>query len=620
MCGIVGYNNEDPVLIGKLCDLLHHRGPDDSGYYSDESFSFGQTRLSIIDITDAGHQPMFYSSETGACSEKHRTEHRSDFSNQTAGIVFNGEIYNYHELKEELGKAGYNFSTHSDTEVVLAAYLEWGSTCVEHFNGMWAFCIYDIRNGMLFLSRDRLGIKPLYYYSDDGKFMFGSEMKVFFQANLDLSINPVSLNHYMYFGYSPRSRSVLSKVQKLLPGHNLVYDLRNKAIRSNNSYWNIRFHPEQITFEDAQEKIYSLLDDSVQKRMLADVPVGAFLSGGLDSSVIVYFMRKYNPELKTFSINFDHDDFNESKWAKIVAGKFGTDHYEISFSSSDVRKLIDELPLYFDDPFGDASMIPTYLVSKVAADHVKVCLSGTGSDELFAGYPRYREIQMLHSLRKMPGFAKKAAALAYKILDPDKAGKLDMLLSLKNKKQLYLMLLSHMFRNRKESGEVPCLKELEHYFQQESNLSAVQYFDQISYLPDDLLVKEDRATMANHLEGRVPFIDYRLVDFANSLDRKYLLYKGTGKYILKKTFEGKIPDEIINRRKQGFGVPLVHYFRNELKTFAEEILFEHSGNDYFKKEELQILWKKHQQGKSDYSPLFWNIIMYKKWDELWMKK
>lgn len=618
MCGIVGYNNHDPVLIGKLCTLLQHRGPDDSGSYSDEYFSFAQTRLSIIDITEAGHQPMFYNKETGACSDKHHSKHCLDFGHQSAGIVFNGEIYNYQEIKEELNRSGYIFTTHSDTEVVLASYLEWGSSCVEHFNGMWAFCIYDIGNNMLFLSRDRLGIKPLYYYSAEGKFVFGSEMKVFFQADLDLSIDPLSLNHYIYFGYSPRSRSVLSKVQKLLPGHNLVYDLKNKSIRSNNSYWNIRFQHEDISFEDAKERIYSLLDDSVQKRMLADVPVGAFLSGGLDSSIIVYFMKKYNPDLKTFSIKFDHDDFNESKWAKIVADKFSTDHYEISFSSGDVKKLIDDLPFYFDDPFGDASMIPTYLVSKVASEQVKVCLSGTGSDELFAGYPRYKEIQMLHSLRKMPGFAKKAAVWSYKMLDPDKAGKLDIMLSTNNEKQLYLMLLSHMFRNRKESGEAVCLNELENYFQKGTDLSTVQYFDQMSYLPDDLLVKEDRATMANHLEGRVPFIDYRLVDFANSMDRKYLLYKGIGKYILKRTFEGKLPDEIINRKKQGFGVPLVHYFRNELKTFAEEILFDSDRNDYFKKEDLQKLWKKHQQGKSDYSPLFWNIIMYKKWYEKWM--
>jgi asparagine synthase (glutamine-hydrolysing) len=354
--------------------------------------------------------------------------------------------------------------------------------------------------------------------------------------------------------------------------------------------------------------------------MLADVPVGAFLSGGLDSSIIVYFMKKYNPGLKTFSIKFDHDDFNESKWARMVADKFGTDHYEISFSSGDVKKLIDELPFYFDDPFGDASMIPTYLVSKVAAEHVKVCLSGTGSDELFAGYPRYKEIQLLHSLRKMPGFAKKAATLAYKMMDPDKGGKLSILLTTKKEQQLYLMLMSHMFRNRGESGEAVCLAELEYYFQKGSDLATVQYFDQISYLPDDLLVKEDRATMANHVEGRVPFIDYRIVDFANSLDRNYLLHKGKGKYILKKTFEGKLPAEIINRKKQGFGVPLVHYFRNELKSFAEEILFDSSANDYFKKEELQKLWKKHQLGQSDYSPLFWNIIMYKKWYEMWNRR
>lgn len=616
MCGIVGFNQHQPDLIQQLSALLLHRGPDDSGYYSDHFVSLAQQRLSIIDITEAGHQPMFYSRQDGGFSDKFN---QGNFQNPELAIVFNGEIYNFHQLRDELRQSGYKFNTQSDTELILAAYLAWGKDCMSHFNGMWAFCIYDIVHKQLFLSRDRLGIKPLYFSHQNNKFVFGSEIKVLLKYLQTADIDPISIQYYLAFGITPPDKSIISGIRKLQPGYYLTFDLANNKIISYQQYWEIKPSENNYSFSEATTVLKDLLDDSVKKRLLADVPVGVFLSGGLDSSIITSIMKKYVTDLKTFSISFDYSDYNESVWSQKVAKLLKTDHYEIKFTSADVKETIDNLPFYFDDPFADISMIPTYLVAKVASKHVKVALSGTGSDELFAGYPRYKEYEMLCKLTAYPTILKKIIPVIYSFINTDKAGKLKILLGTTDKNLLFLKLVSHLFRNRNEPQiDLALFHQLSDYLSDARPLSNALNYDQKFYLPEDLLVKEDRACMAHQLEGRVPFIDYRIVDFANSIPNKWKINHGEGKYILKKAFENDLPTEIVYRKKQGFGVPFVHYTRNELKDYSYNIIFNEMAYPGLDTKQLKVLWDKHQSGKSDYSPLFWNIIMFNKWHQKWI--
>lgn len=618
MCGIVGFNWGDKEKINKLNDFLLHRGPDDSGFFSNNSVSIAQKRLSILDLSEAGHQPMAYLKNVGAISEKYKPEH---LTNIQTSIVFNGEIYNFKEIRADLQAKGYVFTTNSDTEVVLASYQEWGRECLQKFNGMWAFCIYDMKKGELFLSRDRMGQKPLYYYNLNHEFIFGSEMKIFYHSDIKSEMSIDSMNHYFLMGFTPHTKTILKHVKKIQPGHYLIYDLKKKQLIKNEKYWEIKFLKRENTFNNLKKEIYTKLDNAIKIRLISDVPVGAFLSGGVDSSIIVYFMKKYLKELHTFSIKFDYDEYNESKWAKIIADKFGTIHHEISFTATEVRDLINKLPYYFDEPFGDASMIPTYLVSKVASKYVSVCLSGTGSDELFGGYTRYSEYQILNKLFKLPKSIKKIIISGYKKINRDKSQKLtELLLFTNNSKELYLKLFSHLFRSKNEPHfELESIQYLLSFLMPDDKLTAMLNFDQNIYLPNDLLVKEDRATMAHSLEGRIPFLDPELISLANSISSDFKMKSTTGKYILKKTFEGIIPNEILYRKKKGFGVPLKYYFRNELKELAQEIIFD-TKSDFYDKKSIAKLWTAHQNGNSDYSPLFWNIIMFNKWQERWTRK
>lgn len=617
MCGIAGFTQNDPQKAQKILTLLQHRGPDDEGVFSDQSLTFAQVRLSILDLSSAGFQPMFYDPTRGACSEKFCT---NLMASAKVGIVFNGEIYNFQEIRQKLLKKGFVFTTKCDTEVVLAAYLAWGNAFLNELNGMFAFALYDLANKKLILARDRAGEKPLYFTHQNGFLAFGSELKTILAHDFTKKIDPYSLQYYLLWGYTPNENSILEKVQKLPPAHFLEYDLEKQEIIKIEKYWEIKFSDQYTDYEEVKEKTYQLIEDSVRLRMIADVPVGAFLSGGVDSSIMVYSMRKFVKDLKTFSVGFDYQDFNESSWAKIVSKKFETDHYEIQFSAKDVLELVPKLPYFFDEPFGDSSMIPTFLVSKVAREQVTVCLSGTGGDELFGGYERYSEYETLLKLRKLPTLFHKLGVFAYGFLNPDKSKKLENLLQSPDNQELYLRLFTHLFRDKEEiEVDKKQLKELKKYFSYENPLTNALNFDQHLYLPDDLLVKEDRATMANSLEGRIPFLDHRLIEFANQISPNLKIQKGEKKFLLKKMFEGKIPNEILYRKKQGFGVPLSHYFRKELKDFAYSQLFDFQDFDYYDKKLILRLWDKHQSEKSDYSYLFWILINFNQWYKQWIK-
>ena len=504
MCGIVGFNWQDEILLKKANEIISHRGPDDEGYFVDTKVSMAQKRLSILDISDAGHQPMFYHQSHGASSEKHN---KTNVEFAKYCIVFNGEIYNFHEIREQLRKKNYAFNTECDTELIVAAYIEWGVDCVNKFNGMWAFCIYDMAENILFLSRDRLGIKPLYFYAKNNQLIFGSELKTILASRVPKNIDDEAIRLFHVLKFIPHNKSAIKDITKFRQGNNMTYSLTNNKIISYESYWKL---PVNKTNTKPNVQLYDLIDNAVKLRMLADVPVGAFLSGGVDSSIIVHHMSKYTQNLKTFSIKFDYAEYNESKWAKIIADKYKTDHHEIEFSAKDVEKLADTLPSYFDEPFGDYSMIPTYLVSQVASKYVTVCLSGTGSDELFGGYSRYSEFAKINKLRKL-GSAGKLLAYFYQFYDKNKSRKLRELLNESDEFTRYIKILSPNFRGEKHDYHLDLLKPLERYFNSDTKLGKLLHFDQAVYLPDDLLVKEDRAGMAHQIEGRIPLIDYRLV-------------------------------------------------------------------------------------------------------------
>ena len=613
MCGITGFiNHRDKVE--ELEHLLVHRGPDGKGIFSDHHINFIHSRLSIIDLTVAGHQPMFYSPEKGASSEKH---HPDLINASKAGIIYNGEIYNYKEIRSLLQSKGYTFTTHSDTELILAAYLEWGTKCVERFNGMWAFCIYDKVNEILFLARDRFGIKPLYYYVSENEFIFSSELKPIYKLIPTIEIDRAALNHYFILNTSPTDKTLVKGIQKFPAASCMIFDLKTKKIALFNKYWDSKFEEKEADEEVAKARIRDILSDSVKRNMISDREVGAFLSGGIDSSVIVMLMKEYSEKVKTFSVRFDYEDYNESQYAKIVSDTFKTDHYEVEFNASDVKKLIDDLPIYYDEPFGDASMIPTYLVSKTASDYVKVVLSGTGSDEIFGGYDRYKEYIKLLKIRSIPKILRSAATSSYRKLNNDKAGKLKELLNEKNDRILYVKLLSDAFRNPGEKWySEPLLEDFEEFFQNNEGLNGMLSFDQKNYLFNDLLIKEDRATGAFGMEGRFPFLDYKLVEYANKMDNTLKIKSKIGKYILKASYANDLPPEIIQRKKKGFGVPLKHYFRNELKGFTEEIIFENLYRfPEFDKEYVKTLWGIHQSGQSNYASFFWNLLMLIKWHE-----
>jgi len=606
MCGIVGFNWQDEKKIRSLACLLEHRGPEQEGFHVRDGVSIGHKRLRIIDLSEKGRQPIYN-------------------EDRTVCISYNGEIFNFQELRDELEKAGHKFESKTDTEVLVHGYEEWGTGLLEKINGQFAFCIFDKTKNIFFIARDRLGIKPLYYYCDQKRFIFGSELKVFLKSDIERQISKKALDYYLLFGNTPSGQSILENVKKVLPGTYIIYDLTAQKIKEDKRYWTLTFSQDaSLSKEELKEQIIQRLDQSVKMQLISDVPLGAFLSGGVDSSIIVALMRKYVKDLNTFSIKFDIPGYDESKYAKIISDRFQTKHHEIEFNAESVKDLISELPYYYDEPFGDPSMIPTCLVSRVAKKHVTVSLSGTGGDELFAGYPRYIELRVLKQLNHLPAIAKKllsSSLLALNVLlRNDKLNKLQTFIGpTEDIWALYLKLFSYMFRDKYEQMEkLAEFSYLKMHFKYDDDVTNALNFDINEYLPDCLLTKEDRASMAVSLEVRVPFLDHTLVEFAAKIPSRLKIKRTDKKHILKKAFSDILPRRILYRRKQGFSVPLVHYFRNELKDFAYKEIFDSGEFDYYDKNFLENLWRKHQKGYADYSRLFWSIIMFNLWYKKWM--
>ncbi len=610
MCGIAGIfstseRGVQQAEVQAMCDAIYHRGPDDAGYYVRGRVGLGMRRLSIIDLA-TGHQPV--QNEDGSVR-----------------VVLNGEIYNYRELRKELEARGHRFYTATDTETIVHLYEEYGADCVTKLRGMFGLAVWDERRQSLLLARDRLGIKPLYYAEVDGRVLFGSELKAILELpDVERELNWSSVNHLFTSLHTPSSESIIAGVHKLPPGHTLL--LQADGAQRLTRYWDVEFAPDYTHDEQYfAEHLRQLLEESVDLHLVSDVPVGAFLSGGLDSSSVVAIMaRRSERPVKTFSIGFSERAYDETHAARRVAEQFGTEHTEL-IMNPDVEQLIQDIVWHLDEPFGDSSAIPTYMVSKLASQQVKVVLSGDGGDELFAGYDRYRVEERERryeyapaSLRRMLGHigasmpegAKGRNFLRHLALSGSERY-LDSSTLFKSDQKLRLFRpeAAALFAGHDPWHEARA--SLKHY--DGDWLSALQRWDIKSYLPLDILTKVDRMSMAHSIEARVPLLDHKLVEFAATIPPEFRLRNGETKSIFKRAMRGILPDEIIDRPKQGFAVPLGAWFRGRLSGFARELLLDGSARcQVFDRAYISELLDMHDRGR-DLNMQLWTLMSFELW-------
>jgi asparagine synthase (glutamine-hydrolysing) len=618
MCGIAGIvsaqsgDRIDAETIHRMCQSIVHRGPDDEGLFVKDGTGLGMRRLSIIDVA-GGHQPVFN-------------------EDKSIWIVFNGEIYNFPELRPELESRGHRFSTHSDTEVIVHLYEEMGAECVQRLRGMFAFALYDQREKRLLLARDRFGKKPLHYALDGGRLYFGSEIKAILAVAPELAkVNQEALLQYMYFGYIPDPLTAFTPIQKLPPGHLLEFEKGQIRIRK---YWDLpRYSTHQPrSEEECLEELEWRLAEAVRMRLISEVPLGALLSGGTDSSTVVALMaRASSSPVKTFTIGFKHDDFNESHYARIVAQRFGTDHHELILEPN-VVETVETLTRSLEEPFGDSSMLPTYYVSCMARQHVTVALAGDGGDEVFAGYDRYG----IHARRRIFEHVPDAVwrwyreylyprlpeamhgrKFAYNVSLPWRERYVDGV-SFLPAFEREMPLLSDEFRAQVSGIENP-QNILFRYFEQapaDDPVSQMLYVDTKTYMTADILTKVDRMSMAASLEVRAPILDHVFVEWATGLPPEWKLRGRKQKYILTKLAERVgVPKEALYRRKQGFALPLVHWIRNELKDLLMTVLLEPRTlqRGYFNPEGVRRLLEEHFSGRRVHSQRIWRLLMFEMW-------
>jgi asparagine synthase (glutamine-hydrolysing) len=620
MCGIAGIfdtREQRPIdegLLSRMNQVQFHRGPDDGGIHVEPGVGLAHRRLSIIDLSN-GHQPLF--------NEDH-----------SVVVVFNGEIYNFPALTEELLAAGHRFRTHCDTEVIVHAWEEWGEACVERFRGMFAFAIWDRNRRTLFLARDRLGIKPLYYaLLADGRLLFGSELKALLECHaLPRVIDPRAVEDYFSYGYVPDPRSIFRDVHKLEPGYTLTVKTGQEELRPR-QYWDVPFTSNGVQNEaDAREGLIEQLREAVDMRLIAEVPLGAFLSGGVDSSAVVALMAGLSEKpVSTCSISFGDPAFNEAHYAAMVAEQFGTDH-QVEEVDPDDYGLIDQLAGLYDEPYADSSAMPTYRVCELARKRVTVALSGDGGDENFAGYRRYRWHMYEERLRNlMPRGLRKPLFGALGSLYP----KIDWAPRIFRAKSTFQALardaVEGYFHNfsilpdtlRQQLYTAGFRKQLDGYHgievfnrhlerAPEHPLSMVQYLDMKTYLTGDILTKVDRASMAHALEVRVPILDHKFVEWVSGLPPAMKLSGGEGKYIFKRALEPHLSKEILYRRKMGFAVPLASWFRGPLRQRIRDALLGPTLADMgiFDTDFLEALLDQHQSGRRDHSAALWALLMF----------
>ncbi len=613
MCGIAGILYMDPQRtvkiedLKKMTDSIGHRGPDDEGFYVNGNVGLGFRRLSIIDLT-TGHQPIFN-------------------EQNTKSIVFNGEVYNYKELRETLVKKGYLFRTQSDTEVVLLMYEEYGEECLQYFRGMFAFAIWDDNARTLFCARDRFGIKPFYYYLDQEKLVFGSEMKSILQLpRLDISLSTKALDNYFTYGYTMGDRSIFTNISKIPAAHFLKLQMSSSPVKEIKPYWELKYLPDfSKSGTDWEEMIREAFLDSVKLHMVSDVPVGAFLSGGIDSSSVVANMSKLSTsKIKTFSIGFEEARYNELDYAREVAKKYGTDHYEEIIKPASLD-MIPQLVDYLDEPYADSSVLPSYFLAKLAARHVKVVLTGDGGDELFAGYDHYRKIKVLksfhlnnflfrfffHFLNKaIPEYYYGKGLTFYLSKNARYLGAYQCMWNDFERKKLYNEdFYSETYNYPPEYQKIYYLQQLDH-----SYVPSLQLLDIRFLLPDDFLVKVDRASMINSLEARVPFLDHKLAELAFTIPTNLQLNKKQQKILLKKSMNPLLPDSVIHHRKQGFAIPITYWFKKDLYDYIINRFNKNNLlNDYINIGYVQDIIHYHQMGYRDFSARIWSLLILEEW-------
>jgi asparagine synthase (glutamine-hydrolysing) len=613
MCGIAGiyrFRSERPVAPGELRAMgarIAHRGPDDEGYFHDGPLGLVHKRLAILDTSPAGRGPMF--TDDGKVV-----------------ISFNGEIYNFVELRQELERKGHTFRTGTDTEVILRLYQEHGEGLLELLNGMFAFAIWDLPARRLFLARDRLGIKPLYYTLDEEGIVFASEIKAMLAVSGRApAVNLEMLDAYMSVGYVPTERTLFQGIEKLQPGWCLTIEPGRLDLRQ---YWDLRPEPEEMGEEECVRRATDLLRDAVRIQLRSDVPLGVFLSGGVDSSAVVALMHEMGiRDIRTFTVAYDFGPaYDETRYARQIAERFGTRHREVFVTPREFQDFIPSLVWHMDEPVTESAAISLYFVSKLAREDVVVVLSGEGSDEVFGGYPIYKYMQTLERYRALP------AALRRGLINPA----LNLLggkwpkytrLAEQSLQERYLgvsfyetPLKEALYRPRlRDSFNGSAMTSLARRFYDKTEgldpLLRMMYLDVKSWLPDDLLIKADKMTMASSLELRVPFLDHRLVELGGRIPPRYRIKGWSTKHILKKAMEPYLPHEILHRGKMGFPTPLALMFQGDLKGYVAEVLTgdRFSDRGYFQPEVVKRLVAEHSSGERDHHRVLWQLLVLEEW-------
>ncbi len=621
MCGIAGYfragrsGTSSPLaehrLIEQMCDVITHRGPDDAGYHVEGGLAIGMRRLSIIDVA-TGHQPI--SNEDGS-----------------VWIVFNGEIYNFAELRATLVARGHSFKTHSDTETIVHLYEEEGERCVERLRGMFGFAIWDRRQNKLFIARDRTGKKPLHYTMTDGAFVFGSEIKSLLQfPGLERNPNLEAISDYLTFGYVPDPATAFRGIHKLPPGHTLTFQDGRVTTRC---YWDFNYEGSAQTPEQPEsyyvERLRELIDEAVRVRLVSEVPLGAFLSGGVDSSTVVAMMARATEQpVKTFSIGFSEANFDELKYARLTAERYKTDHHEFVVTP-DVCRLVEEIVWHHDEPFADASSIPTYVVSKLAREHVTVVLSGDGGDELFGGYERYLIHQGRNGFEQIPRWFRRGVMLPLSRMLPravygkqflrnvslDGGARFVDSLSYFGDTAKRNLLAGSMQKGLNGRNSSAAFEQIFDIPVSTSQIDRLLYLDSKTYLPGDILTKVDRMSMAHSIEARVPLLDSKLIEFVQTIPASLKLRGKTTKHILKLAMSDLIPSEIINRPKMGFGVPLKKWLNNELREMLHDTLTDQRARErgLLNPRAVRDLLNEHSRGRRDNSLHLWGLLTLELW-------
>jgi asparagine synthase (glutamine-hydrolysing) len=621
MCGIVGKIHSDPERpvdprqIRAMADSVRHRGPDDDGIWTDGNVGLGHRRLSIIDLSPSGRNPM--------CNE-----------DETIWIVFNGEIYNFRELRPSLEAAGHRFKSRTDTEVILHLYEELGPMCVKELRGMFAFAIWDRRSQTLMLARDRLGVKPLHYALTPSGLLFGSEIKaVLSSGEIDPVPDLTSLHQFLLWQCIPSPRTGFRGIQKLPPASVLTWQPGGEICIQ--KYWDLDCRqPIHAEANVVSEQIRGLVQEATRMRLIADVPVGLFLSGGIDSACVLAAARQANSgKIQTFSVTFADQKFDESQYARLLAERFETEHHEFHVTPN-VMELLPEMAALFDEPFADAAAIPTYYLAKFTSEHVKVALSGDGGDEAFAGYQRYLALKVLGWLSRVPGGAKLSALralLPYNSTERSKLRYVRELLSIVGRApaQQYRAMLLGMLEEEQwtacyTDGFRECIEsdtEAESFLQGWSlpsmpdDLARATASDTLGYIPECLNVKVDMASMACGLEVRSPFLDHKLVEFCARVSSGLKIRKTEQKYILKQAFQDELPTEILHRGKAGFGLPLAEWLRHDLRALAEDTLLSTNScvSGLLRTEKIRMMLDEHAAGKRNWHVQVWRLLVLESW-------